>query len=1401
MLNNIPRSSKKKSQALITFARVISSTTAAVLLFTSNASAQVANYADPAIGTGQHKEEIVWLTWDHVFTANNFQASGLQNGTNTGAILNGVPYTFTLPSNADFPGAATLTATFNNISYNPTQGLSNPLCIDGTRKNCGYQPGNMQPDPPLNQPGLNFNNNNGSNGIDNSWQGSALQYGYNVPGRETLFSNIGTGPLNEPGQDGQRIDFDVTLSMTVGGITIPVDFVFSDAETTNGSQSGGYDESIRATTQPGAEPWQLIEVVGSRYNGTATGGTATGTNYRLSGLGTNAVTIEDTEVGWGSGSNAVPMLLANNTTNVAYSFRFDSQTNGHQGIMVGLLYPKDHGDAPESFGHVAHYQDMNADQQPALVNDSDLSLGALNSADNEQVSQFSADALGDDGDANGDDEDAFSTFPLYDGSGTYVLSVPYANQTNSAATICGWIDFNLNDIFDDDSNEEACTTAGVGGSTVSLSFTSVPAAFSGTDIFFSRFRICTTASQCNVPTGLAADGEVEDYRLPANTLPVTLSSVSSERFGDKVTFNWSTSSELFNVGFQLWGLDGSDQSWEKLHGWLIRSGSGNAVEAQSYAKTVRLPSAITELVAVGISSVDSDGSEHYYGPFEVGQAYGNLSSLKPIAWNHVRAQVDAQMHARGYVKDRVLGYRKVAAAATSADTQSVVEFNLSKSGLYRITAQQLLNAGVDWASISKRDIAVLDNGGNAVVRHITATGSGNGASKLLGDRGELYFYANGVDNVSGLYTNSSVYRLVLDRHRALAAQFQGKRNINGGDSAHYLDTVLIERDTQYSLSSAADDPWLDTVILSHSDQPTSYAVAVPVEADALWGVDAQLTLNLARSSALTPVDVNGDGIADSEHRVEAVVLSNNGVGGLVSLGRDDAVGAGTWTPQFTIPGGTPLTLIDGNVVVGGLFNAGAGYRLSEVHVDSVELSYARPYSARANEDYLHFTAPADGAQAFSVTVPEKGWPLVFAQSNGKLVRLGLESQQKQTDANGKAQRRVRFAALDGSATSLEPIHYWVSGKGGLLTVQDLSTKLITTSASLITQAQGADLLMVAHPVFMTPALSDYAAFKRTQGFNVAIINYLDVVDAYGGGQAGPTGLTQYLNAVSTHGTLSHVLLVGGSSYDHTDKLGTGAMTFIPGHYGHSAYSNYTVTDTPYVSDATNTLFASIGRWPVRTQTDLKTIIANSRVWSNTDHSQGNVLAIAEHTVVGENIDFGGALEGVLTQLPTSWTADSVHVDAIRANNPSLTLAQALVQAKTQLIAGLEAGPDVVMYNGHGTTSQLSNKGLFKASDVAGVNGNGAQLWVPMSCYMTYFESTHVNTLAHQLLFSGKAVGISGAMLLSNQSQNIDTGKALLNSTVEQGASIGEAITAHKQAQSNPGLSINLNHLGDPTLRM
>lgn len=920
--------------------------------------------------------------------------------------------------------------------------------------------------------------------------------------------------------------------------------------------------------------------------------------------------------------------------------------------------------------------------------------------------------------------------------------------------------------------------------------------------------VCTicdslTTVAITIPIGQTASNI--DFGFTGDSLPVTLSSFNSDRSNDKVRVDWSTSSELFNVGFQLWGLDATDSKWEKLHSWLVRSGSGNAIEPQSYSKTIRVPASINELVALGISSIDNDGTEHYYGPFNVGQSYGNLSQLKPIAWDHIRDQVDIQMAARGYIKDRVHGYRKIeiSSTTTSPDTQSLIEFRIDKPGIYRITANDLVNAGVDWRSIEQREIALIDSKDQARVRYIMASGDGSQQAKTLGDNGEIYFYAEAPDSVSGIYTEESVYRLVLDRYRALNAQHHPKRGITQGYSNYYYASESLELDKHYSLASAGDDPWLDTIVLSYANKPQSYAAAIAVDTSALWHHDAVLKLGLARSSSLAPVDTNNDGIQDSEHIAEAVVLSDNGTGGLFSLGTVKATGSGIWNPEFIIPANTPLSLIDGKIVVGGLFSAGAGYALSEVQVDSVELMYARPYINKDGDDHLLFKAPHDGALGYEVTVPESGWPMVFAISNNSLVRIGLESQYQKLSTSGKSARIVRFAAVAEAGNF--PVKYWASGKRGTLSVTGLTAKTIVTKSSLVAKADGANLLIIAHPAFTNTSLYDYAQFKRNQGYAVAVIDYLEIVNAFGGGQPGPWGLTQYLSDVEDNfGQLAHVLLVGGSSYDHTDNLGAGALTFIPGHYSESRHSKFTVTDSPYVTNRDNQLFSTIGRWPVRSTSDLDTIIANSIKWSQTNHTNGSALVIAEHTVAGESIEFADAMDDMALKLPSKWITKKVYVDDV-ARSSQLTLPDdltlAISMSRDEIIKTLNESPDLVLYNGHGTTSQLSNKGLLKASDVTLTQSQRGQMWIPMSCYMTYYESTHVNTLAHQLLFSGKAVSIAGAMLLSSQSENIATGNELIKRTLNSGESIGHAVKSYKDSKNHRNLNINLSILGDPTLSM
>ena len=360
----------------------------------------------------------------------------------------------------------------------------------------------------------------------------------------------------------------------------------------------------------------------------------------------------------------------------------------------------------------------------------------------------------------------------------------------------------------------------------------------------------TGDGRCNGPGGDCTPMTT----IQQNITPVTLSATTSEVIGDKVKVDWSTSSELFNVGYQLWGLDGHDQKWEKLHNWLVKSGSGNAAEPQSYTKTVKIPGSVKQLIAVGISSVDSDGSEHYYGPFDLGQSYGDLSQLEPIAWDHIRAEVDEAMAAKGYVKDRVNGYRQVSAASSSVATEQVFELTVRDSGMVRLRSSEFAGAGLDLSEIKQRDIAVLDHTGAPVVRYVLAKGSGRGLNKTLGTAGEVYFHAKAPTGSAAIYSEVSHYRVVIDPARALSAPVQKKQGVTSGFSSHYRERIVVEEDSHYTLSAQADDPWVERVMTAQPGAPVadSKLISLPSDVDQSQGVD--LLIGVGRSSELTPIN-------------------------------------------------------------------------------------------------------------------------------------------------------------------------------------------------------------------------------------------------------------------------------------------------------------------------------------------------------------------------------------------------------------------------------------------------------------------------------------------------------------------------------------------------------------------
>ncbi len=217
--------------------------------------------------------------------------------------------------------------------------------------------------------------------------------------------------------------------------------------------------------------------------------------------GSDNITFLYPDVNFGSssydnGRSATIGLQENTTSALQYSYNTASVTSGS---AICYNYNKDFGDAPASYGDASHGYDA------------DLYLGAAaDSPDDDSASQYSADARGDN--TNGSDDENGVTFRSPAGSNQSIFAdVNVNNSTGSNVTICGWLDIPSGGTVDGsfDTTDRICQTTS--GGTVTLQWSNLPTDQQYTT--FARFRTCSTASQCNPPTGYASNGEIEDYQV------------------------------------------------------------------------------------------------------------------------------------------------------------------------------------------------------------------------------------------------------------------------------------------------------------------------------------------------------------------------------------------------------------------------------------------------------------------------------------------------------------------------------------------------------------------------------------------------------------------------------------------------------------------------------------------------------------------------------------------------------------------------------------------------------------------------------------------------------------------------------------------------------------------------
>ncbi|OIR05733.1 hypothetical protein GALL_121680 [mine drainage metagenome] len=325
--------------------------------------------------------------------------------------------------------------------------------------------------------------------VMNTWSGAVLHYLYD-------FSNSSIKPALYDLTTTSSFTSNYSLNITATRNGVPTKFTFVAADAEASAINLEY-----TTLKTDGTNWTTIDFFRNSSQ----------TSNPLSGCGTNSVVITDTYGGVvGIGQNPVLATDAQNNgvLNVDVSLDEKAIKGGGMGMAFGIFAPVDMGDLPASFGSASHalqYVVNNACNYntpfPSLVQNTNIKLGNI-------AGDADATDTTDDNMRGVADEEAIQYFPIYDGKGTYSLTLKLGNTSGGPVYLSGWFDSNNNGKFE--LNEMTLVTVPNNSINAVITWTGLPANISASFIGF-RFRISSDILAVQSPVGFAKDGEVEDY--------------------------------------------------------------------------------------------------------------------------------------------------------------------------------------------------------------------------------------------------------------------------------------------------------------------------------------------------------------------------------------------------------------------------------------------------------------------------------------------------------------------------------------------------------------------------------------------------------------------------------------------------------------------------------------------------------------------------------------------------------------------------------------------------------------------------------------------------------------------------------------------------------------------------
>lgn len=1008
-------------------------------------------------------------------------------------------------------------------------------------------------------------------------------------------------------------------------------------------------------------------------------------------------------------------------------------------------------------------------------------------------------------------------------------TITLLDRPGRPASTWGCSQNNVNVTFDDEAAspaENACAGGGtaIGGSlqpfqplsTFDGEIMTGDWTLSVTDVYFQDLG--TVTSLCTAET---------------TTNPIALNSFQSRKIGSRIIADWQTASENQNLGFNVMARINGE--WENTNKRLIKSRIGETLKPQDYQYKIRVNKLPGEVEALALSAISTTGKEEFYGPFLVGEEYGEYEVPDYIDWEKEQKEYATRMTSSGYALHRNVwipvateerndsdgettpeqqatesvqvngtetsdGSSNESVEEENDESQQLVEetdygvatLRVDTAGMYKLTIADINATGLDWSEVDAEDIA-LTYKGQALPRAINV-------SSEHADT-EIVFYAQLAQGRDSVYIADNAYQLSVNSQQAVTAGLE-QREVETGFE-YYLHTEEIEENKSYSFGIPGDDPWYETYIFAIFN-PRSHIINIQVEDDADLTRTSYLDLNLVGGMDFEARDANGDGEAEPDHH--AKVYINRDINS-EAVYEGYLEGRNLWDIKVDIPANY---LVAGENKVEIELIPDNGHFIDLVFLDSVRLDYYRP--ALLQEEKLSFY-PAEEVDAYQFVKGNSGSKSIYASNTDGGFTHIIYSEQA---VDGSDDINIVFPTADGYS------QYWLIGEQDYLEPYVVYKHPVEDEDEL--SLDGIDYVVIADPSLLGDDLQRFADFHNDSNRATKIVSADAIFNKYGFAMKLPQAITHYLQEQSIESDYQYVLLVGGHTFNYLgygQEEGAQALNLIPTFYRATGSNtpegtiSFTPTEVPFVDfDDDGTPDKAIGRWPVRSTEELANIIDKTLTW----HQEGSVAENKSALLIGEahdgTYDFKDSLEQLIPHMGNDanvWSNISkVYMDDIN-DDLAVPAGQKINHAKDLITGAFDFGSGqqqtITVFAGHGSPTRWANQNLMTPSFAKTLMNQGApSLMLPLACYTSYYETPEIESLAHSMLLSGDnmAVGISSASVLSIPTHNTKFASLLIERLSQYHQPIGQAVLQVKQeldamSDDYDDIILNWTTLADPTL--